>query len=71
MPAVSMADGGWVAASVATVVAGWYSSSGAAIIGIIATIVGAFAIAQMRLLRSASAFAKPSPGLTAPPERRP
>ena len=33
VPAVSFADGGWVAASIATIIAGWYSSSGAAIIG--------------------------------------
>lgn len=52
VPAVSLADAGWVAASVATIVAGWYSSSGAALIGVIAVVVGAFALAQMRLLRT-------------------
>lgn len=69
VPAVSVADGGWVAASIATIIAGWFSSSGAAIIGIIAAIVGAFALTQMRLLRTPSAPVTPSPGLTAPPER--
>jgi hypothetical protein len=70
VPAVSVADGSWVAASVATIIAGWYSSSGAAIIGIIAAIVGTFAITQMRLLRTPSAPVTPSPGLTAPRTRR-
>ena len=69
VPAVSVADGGWVAASIATIVAGWYSSSGAAIIGIIAVIVGTFAITQMRLLRTPSAPVTPAPDLTAPRER--
>ncbi len=69
VPAVSLADGGWVAASVATIIAGWYSRSGAALIGVIAVIVGMFAIAQMRLLRTRSAPVAPSPGLTAPRER--
>ena len=50
VPAVSMADGGWVAASVATIIAGWYSSNGAAIIGVIAAVVGTFAITQMWLI---------------------
>ncbi len=70
VPAVSIADGGWVAASVATIIAGWYSSSGAVIIGIIAAIVGTFAITQIRLLRTPSAPATPSPRLTASQERR-
>ncbi len=70
VPAVSMADGGWVAASIATIIAGWYSSSGAVIIGIIAAIVGTFAITQIRLLRTPSAPATPSPRLTASRERR-
>ncbi|MFN3256989.1 MAG: hypothetical protein ACE37B_14980 [Ilumatobacter sp.] len=69
VPAVSLADGGWVAASIATIIAGWYSSSGAAIIGIIAVIVGTFAIAQMRLLRAPSAPVTPPADLTAPRER--
>jgi hypothetical protein len=55
VPAVSLADGGWVAASVATIIAGWYSSNGAAIIGVVAAIVGTFAVTQMRLLRTPSA----------------
>ena len=69
VPAVSLADGGWVAASIATIIAGWYSSTGAAIIGIIAAIVGTFAITQMRLLRTPSAPVTPSTDLTAPRER--
>lgn len=69
VPAVSLADGGWVAASIATIIAGWYSSSGTAIIGIIAVIVGTFAITQMRLLRTPSSPVTPSPDLTAPRER--
>ena len=52
VPTVSLADSGWVAASIATTIAGWYSSSGATIIGIIAVIVATFAITQMRLLRN-------------------
>ena len=52
VPTVSLADSGWVAASIATIVAGWYSNSGATIIGAIAAIVATFAITQMRLLRN-------------------
>jgi hypothetical protein len=70
VPAVSLADIVWVAASVASIIAGWYSSSGAALIGIIAVIVGTFAITQMRLLRTPSAPVTPSPGLSAPRTRR-
>ncbi len=51
-PAVSVADGAWVVASVATITAGWYSTSGAALVGTIAAVVGTFAIAQMRLSRT-------------------
>jgi hypothetical protein len=69
VPPVTLADGGWVAASIATIIAGWYSNGGAAILGVIAAIVGTFAIAQMRLLRTRSAAPTPSPGLTAPRER--
>jgi hypothetical protein len=69
VPTVSLADSGWVAASIATITAAWYSSSGAAIIGVIAAIVATFAITQMRLLRTPSAPVTPSPDLTAPRER--
>lgn len=59
VPAVSLADTGWVAASIATIIAGWYSSRGVAIIGVIAVFVGTFAITQMRLLRTRSAPVTP------------
>ncbi len=52
VPAVSAADGSWVVASVATILAGWYSNRGAAIIGVMATIVATFALTQMQLLRT-------------------
>ena len=52
VPAVSGADGAWVVVSVATIIAGWYSASGAVLVGIIAGVVGTFAIAQMRLSRT-------------------
>jgi hypothetical protein len=50
VPVVSLADLAWVAASVATIVAGWYSTSGAVVIGVVAAIVGTFAVTQIRLL---------------------
>jgi hypothetical protein len=59
VPAVSWADGGWVAVSVVTVIAGWYSSSGAAVIAVIAGIVGTFALTQMRFVRTRSPRATP------------
>ncbi|MDH3249734.1 MAG: hypothetical protein OEQ47_12265, partial [Acidimicrobiia bacterium] len=68
-PAISLADSGWVAASIATIIAAWYSSSGAAIIGVIAAIVATFAITQTRLLRNPSGHVAPVPDLTAPRER--
>jgi hypothetical protein len=55
VPAVSAADLIWVAASVATIIAGWYSTSGAVILGVIAVIVGTFALTQMHLLRPSAA----------------
>lgn len=54
VPIVSVADLSWVAASIATIIAGWYSASGAVIIGVIAAIVGSFALTQMKLLRTHS-----------------
>ena len=69
VPAISLADSGWVAASIATIIAAWYSSSGAAIIGVIAAIVATFAITQTRLLRNPSGHVAPVPDLTAPRER--
>lgn len=69
VPAVSLADSGWVAASIATIIAAWYSSNGAAIIGVIAAIVATFAITQTRLLRNPSGHVASAPDLTATRER--
>ena len=55
VPAVSVADLCWVAASVTTIIAGWYSTSGAVTLGVIAAIVGTFALTQMQLSRTDSA----------------
>jgi uncharacterized membrane protein len=52
VPVVSLADGGWVAASVATIIAGWYSNTGAAIVGVVAAAVGTFAVTQTWLVRT-------------------
>jgi hypothetical protein len=52
VPAVSLADDAWAVVSAATIIAGWYSTSGAVLVGIIAAVVGTFAIAQMRLSRT-------------------
>jgi hypothetical protein len=49
VPAVSAADASWVAASIATVLLGWYSASGAVIVAAMAAMVATFAIAQVRL----------------------
>ena len=48
-PEVSLADAGWVVGSVATIIAGWYSTGGAVVIAILAAGVGGFAVAQTRL----------------------
>lgn len=65
-PAVSVADGAWVVASVATITAGWYSTSGAVLVGIIAAVVGTFAIAQMRLSRTLRESASSGKGAIGP-----
>jgi hypothetical protein len=64
VPAVSAADAAWVAASVATIVAGWYSTRGAITIGVMAAVVAAFALAQMQLVRTpvAPSASRPVPG---------
>lgn len=62
-PAVIVADATWVAASVATIAAGWYSTTGTIIIGIATAAVATFAARQritLRALRHAAA------GATAP-----
>jgi hypothetical protein len=55
VPVVSVADLSWVVASVTTIIAGWYSTNGAVTLGVIAAIVGTFALTQMQLLRTDSA----------------
>lgn len=69
-PLVSVADGTWVLASVATIAAGWYSTLGNAIVSAVAFMVGGFGWRQLvllRLLRSEAGSA-PTPVLDeAPP----
>ena len=50
-PVVSTADAVWVAATVATVAAGWYSPLGVAVVGGVALMVGGFGVAQFRAWR--------------------
>lgn len=50
-PAIIVGDFAWVAASVATIVAGWYSTVGNVIIAAVALMVAAFAVRQTSSLR--------------------
>ncbi len=45
-PLISLADAAWVAGSVLTIAAGWYSTSGAVLMASVGVMVGAFSIAQ-------------------------
>ncbi len=47
-PMVSVADGVWVVASGLTLAAGWYSTAGMIVVGIVAAMVASFGIAQLR-----------------------
>ena len=49
-PFVVIADGAWVIASAATIGLGWYSTPGAAVVGGVAVMVGAFAVTQAQRL---------------------
>ena len=48
---VSIADAMWVAATVATVAAGWYSAAGVVVVGAVALMVGGFGLGQFRAWR--------------------
>jgi hypothetical protein len=54
--AVSVADAAWVAFTLVTIVAGWYSTSGAVAMAVVAVMVAVFGVEQAvlgrRLLRS-------------------
>ena len=50
-PVVSVADAVWVAATVATIAAGWYSTVGVFIVAAVAMMVGGFGVAQFRAWR--------------------
>lgn len=54
-PRVSAADATWVAASIVTIAVGWYSATGAFVVGAVALMVAAFAIRQVVLLRRLAA----------------
>ncbi len=46
-PLVSIGDGAWTVASAATIRAGWYSTPGAVIVGLVAVMVGTFGVRQL------------------------
>ena len=50
-PLVSAADAVWVAASIATITLGWFSTTGAIVIGVVAAMVATFGIRQIILVR--------------------
>ncbi len=50
-PFVSIGDGIWVLASIATMAAGWYSAPGNVIVGAVACMVGIFGVRQLVLVR--------------------
>ncbi len=45
---MSVADAVWVAATAVTVAAGWYSTAGVVVVGLVAVMVAAFGVAQLR-----------------------
>ena len=47
-PVVSVADSVWVVATVATVAAGWYSTAGIVVVGLVGAMVASFGVAQLR-----------------------
>jgi hypothetical protein len=50
-PAIVFGDAGWVIASVATILIGWYSVTGVIVVLVMAGAVGDFAVLQWRFLR--------------------
>jgi hypothetical protein len=50
-PIVSVADAGWVAFTVASIVAGWYSAPGAVLMAAVGLMVAGFGIEQFVLAR--------------------
>lgn len=57
-PVISAADATWVAASAATIAAGWYSAGGTAIVAAVAVAVAAFCARQLILVRRLAQFAE-------------
>lgn len=49
-PAVSAGDAAWVIGSIVTIALGWYSTGGAAVMAMVAAMVGTFGIAQAVLV---------------------
>lgn len=48
---VSGADAGWVAFTIVTICAGWYSFTGAAVMAVVGAVVAVFGVAQVLLAR--------------------
>lgn len=53
-PGIIVGDAGWVAASTATILLGWYSASGVIAVSVMAAAVGTFGTLQYVLLRRLS-----------------
>jgi len=51
VPMISAGDGSWVVGSAVAIALGWFSTGGAVVIGLVALMVGCFALEQMRLVR--------------------
>jgi hypothetical protein len=58
-PAITAMDAAWVAASIGTVALGWYSTSGAVVIMLVAGVVGVLAVRQATAIRRSRRLALP------------
>lgn len=54
VPAISIGDGSWVVGTMIAIALGWFSTSGAIVMGVVALMVGVFGIEQALLLRALS-----------------
>ena len=52
VPGISLGDGSWVIGTVIAIALGWFSTSGAVVMGVIGLMVGVFGVEQALLVRS-------------------
>ena len=54
-PVISLGDASWVIASIVAIALGWFSASGAVVMGLVGVMVGVFGVEQSLLVRQLSA----------------